>query len=1036
MGGSLVGREAEEAALRGFLRSAQDGQRPAVFVAGEAGIGKTALVEHVLTEYQRTGSGKAQSEVAAAAGLVLRGRAAELDSAAYQPVAELLRPALARVPGPVPGTLAVVLPELGSPPTEVSIPAIAEAACAMLVTAAAGGLAVAFIDDLQWADQATLDLLPALADAARSKPVLLVACYRNDELPREHRLRPVRAELRRRQQLAEINLAPLDAAAVRAMLAALLGAAPEPSLTTAVAGRADGIPFAVQELAFALRDTGRLTYHDPAVAADTAASRDQAMMPAAAAGAAGSQGSAGTAAGTTAAGQVVGLAGSADAAVPDGVREAVLLRTGRLRPAERSLLEAAAVAGPEFDVDIAAELAGLPAWSELLAGTGLVTEAAGPRAAFRHALTRDAIYADIPWSRRRDLHRQLAHRLAAAGRSHGLVAAHLLAARDLDEAREALLTEAAAHQSVHAYRDAARALRGALDIWPSGGPEAQRLSAVAELAHCAEMCAEHAEAIALRRELADSCRRAGDQAGLAAANRRLALAHEMLGQWDAALAAREIAASAFAAVGNRAEAAAERLVAAAHLRSAAAFSAALDLLVTARADAEAAGRTDLLLRIDGHRGNVLARLGRSAEGIGVLREALDRALAQGPDASLAGAAAELQQRLADALEHAGDYQAATAAYASAYQFCDAHGDVATGQVCRACVTVVLFSHGQWNRAAGICADVLDLAASPAHARAVSSGMLGLILAWRGDAVRARPLLLASRSIATRIELVAMELLSGWGLCVLDDAAGSYSAAADRAQLMLGRWQQTEERHYAIPILQWMSAFFAEHDAAAQVRACAAALARIAELTAQPEALAALSHALGETTRLDAGPRAAAAELLRAVRLFGPLGIPLATATAQRRAAAVLIQAGDQRRAITLLAAAAQTADRLRAGPLCARLHAELAAQGEKPGSGVSVGTVAGGTGRAAGPAVLSAVAGELAGRSPAGLSPRELEVMQLVAQGHTSREIAGRLFLSPRTVEMHVRGGMLKLDCRTRAAAVRRITELGLLADLADDPAR
>jgi DNA-binding CsgD family transcriptional regulator len=59
--------------------------------------------------------------------------------------------------------------------------------------------------------------------------------------------------------------------------------------------------------------------------------------------------------------------------------------------------------------------------------------------------------------------------------------------------------------------------------------------------------------------------------------------------------------------------------------------------------------------------------------------------------------------------------------------------------------------------------------------------------------------------------------------------------------------------------------------------------------------------------------------------------------------------------------------------------------------------------------------------------------MQLVAQGHTSREIAGQLFLSPRTVEMHVRGGMLKLDCRTRAAAVRRITELGLVAGSATD---
>jgi hypothetical protein len=105
--------------------------------------------------------------------------------------------------------------------------------------------------------------------------VLLAACYRSDELPRDHRLRPVRAELRRRQRLAEISLAPLDAAAVRAMLAALLGAAPEQGLAAAVTDRADGIPFAVQELTFALRDSGRLTYHDSAPPAYYADGRDQ-----------------------------------------------------------------------------------------------------------------------------------------------------------------------------------------------------------------------------------------------------------------------------------------------------------------------------------------------------------------------------------------------------------------------------------------------------------------------------------------------------------------------------------------------------------------------------------------------------------------------------------------------------------------------------------------------------------------------------------------------------------------------------------------
>jgi DNA-binding CsgD family transcriptional regulator len=63
----------------------------------------------------------------------------------------------------------------------------------------------------------------------------------------------------------------------------------------------------------------------------------------------------------------------------------------------------------------------------------------------------------------------------------------------------------------------------------------------------------------------------------------------------------------------------------------------------------------------------------------------------------------------------------------------------------------------------------------------------------------------------------------------------------------------------------------------------------------------------------------------------------------------------------------------------------------------------------------------------AGLTGRELDVMQLVAQGNTSRQIGHALFISPRTVEMHVHSSMQKLHCRTRAEAVRRLTELGAL---------
>jgi hypothetical protein len=96
-------------------------------------------------------------------------------------------------------------------------------------------------------------------------------------------------------------------------------------------------------------------------------------------------------------------------------------------------------------------------------------------------------------------------------------------------------------------------------------------------------------------------------------------------------------------------AAIDRLAVATHLRAAASYSAALATLSAARADAEASGRTDLVLRAEGLRGNVLSRLGQSREGIAAVRAALDQALA----GTLSDTAAELQQRLADSLEHSG-----------------------------------------------------------------------------------------------------------------------------------------------------------------------------------------------------------------------------------------------------------------------------------------------------------------------------------------------------------------------------------------------
>jgi len=578
-------------------------------------------------------------------------------------------------------------------------------------------------------------------------------------------------------------------------------------------------------------------------------------------------------------------------------------------------------------------------------------------------------------------------------------------AAPLGRACRALIAAGDALLEAHDYASAARVLTIALDRWPADDPDSDhdRLQVIDRLARCAEMSSQHAEALLRLRELAAGYERRGDVTAFAATTRRLATAHELCGQWSSARAAREKAALAFAATGMAAEAAVDWLAVAGHLRAAANYTAALAALETATANATASGRPDLVLRAAGLRGNVLARLGRSGEGVPAVRAALDRALL----AELPDVAAELQQRLADSLEHSGDYQGAVAAYGAGYLYCDSHDADVVGQLCRACAAAVLFCRGEWDLAVAVCEEVLaerDAAVQPA---AVSACILGLIRALRGAAAEARLPLAEASATSARIELVAVQLLSAWGLAVLESQTGAVAAATDRLRQALTLLARTQERHYCIPMLQWAATFFAGHGLTDDARACAAALSAICEATAQPEATATLAHALGESL-LASDPRAAAGELGRAAAVFGELGLPLAEAQAQHRAACGLAVAGDTRGARELLLTARTTAARLGARPLadsCAAALASLPALGataEVPRQGKAV-------------------------RGLAGLTARELDVMLLVAAGNTSRQVGATLFISPRTVEMHVQGCLLKLDCRTRAEAVRKLTELGAL---------
>src|SRR5919109_2407649 len=243
----LVGREGEERRLDELLAGARSGEGAFVLLSGEAGVGKTRLA----------------SSLARRADVpVLRGAAIQDRTAPYGPLVAVLRSFLQMHPhglddcGPLRGQIALLLPELGDAPPSADRATVFEALrCAL----AAIGPAFVILDDLQWSDETTLEVLRALAEPVHTLPLLVLAAYRSDGLPRTHGVRRLRLELRRAGHRDEIVLRPLEPDATAELLADALGDRPAASLVTAIHDRTQGVPFFVEELAAALRVSSALT---------------------------------------------------------------------------------------------------------------------------------------------------------------------------------------------------------------------------------------------------------------------------------------------------------------------------------------------------------------------------------------------------------------------------------------------------------------------------------------------------------------------------------------------------------------------------------------------------------------------------------------------------------------------------------------------------------------------------------------------------------------------------------------------------------
>ena len=183
-------------------------------------------------------------------------------------------------------------------------------------------------------------------------------------------------------------------------------------------------------------------------------------------------------------------------------------------------------------------------------------------AAFRHPLTRDAIYDDVPWLRRRDPAPQAGRRASRRGHDSAEVAAHWLAARDTPRALDALLDgDRAPRGGARLPRRHAAGAAGARPV-AGGRAEGRAGRGVERHARYAELAGELGEAARAQREVVATRRDEGAGRALADAERRIAGIYALQGDRERALAARRVAAEAFAANGLPGEAAAERLVAA------------------------------------------------------------------------------------------------------------------------------------------------------------------------------------------------------------------------------------------------------------------------------------------------------------------------------------------------------------------------------------------------------------------------------------------------------------------------------------------